>query len=91
MIDVSAFAVVLDAEAPLTNVVSGHDIGADGLVSAPRSSEGVGREAGCGLLNERLQDVSVCFVAFVRLSIDDCNCELFISFDVGSILIEGGQ
>jgi hypothetical protein len=45
----------------------------------------------CGLLNERLQDVSVCFVAFVRLSIDDCNCELFISFDVGSILIEGGQ
>jgi hypothetical protein len=94
--DVSAFVAVSDAEAPLVKVVSGHDTEADGVVSVPCCSEGVGGEAVCGLLIERLQDVSVCFVAFTSLFIDDCNCNLFVFFmqvvslsKVGSKIIEG--
>jgi hypothetical protein len=42
-----------NAETPLVGVVSGHDAGAGGLIPRPRSSEV------CGLMIERLQDMSV--------------------------------
>jgi hypothetical protein len=70
--------MVSDAEAPLARVVCGHDAGAGALTSLLRGSEGVGCEAVCGLLIERLQDVSVCFVAFASLLIGDCDCNLYV-------------
>jgi uncharacterized protein YlxW (UPF0749 family) len=72
------FVAVSDVEAPLARVVCGHDAGAGALTSLLRGSEGVGCEAVCGLLIERLQDVSDCFVAFASLLIGDCDCNLYV-------------
>jgi hypothetical protein len=60
----SSAMVASNAEAPPARDVSSHDTRAGGLVSLPCGSEGIGCEEVCGLLIERLQDVSVCFCCF---------------------------
>jgi hypothetical protein len=78
VMDVFASAVVPDVEASLGKVISCHNTGVGDIVSIPCRSEGVSRGAVCGLLMERLQDVSAYFVCFASLFIDNCVYNFYV-------------
>jgi hypothetical protein len=66
VMDVSASAAIPDAENPQAKMASIRETGAGDIAITPRHSEGIGHNAVCGLLLERLQDVSVCFVCLTN-------------------------
>jgi hypothetical protein len=55
-----------DVGASPAKVISGHNTGAGDIVSMPRRSEGISRDAVCGSLMERLQDRCKCLFCLFR-------------------------
>jgi hypothetical protein len=61
---------------PLAKVASVCETVAGDVVMMPHHSRGIDHGAVCGLLMERLHNVSVCFVCHVGLFVDGYICDL---------------